>query len=288
MSPSRTATVTRLREAAQGTLRAFRPTRTATGVAAHAVEVDAAYFDAPVCRNCGADLGGAYCGACGQKQAARLGAGDLRSEAWESLRWFEASLVRAGLRLLLAPGGVAREFVLGARKAHVHPLKLLLVAVGLLVWLLGETHYLASGRAPVSQAMELVVQYGKWSFSLGIPAIWLASRAVMGRRLGYNAVEHLALAAYAQAAVILVNVANLLPLLAFDDAVAAHKAAARWYMTPIEAGIVAFAFLQFFRLDARRDAWRLALAVAAYLGLKQLFLFAYGRVLIQLVLWRLA
>ncbi|GAB2511401.1 DUF3667 domain-containing protein [Lysobacter humi (ex Lee et al. 2017)] len=278
----------RLRDAARDAVRAMWPTRTATGVAAEAVEVDAGYFDAPVCRNCGADLVAKHCGACGQKKAARLGAGDIREEAWGSLRWFEASLVRAGLRLATHPGTVAREYALGARKAHVHPLKLLLVAVGLLIWLLGETNYLASGRAQVSEAMALVMRWSKWSFSLGIPAIWLASRAVFGRRLGYNAIEHLVLAAYAQAVVIGANVLNLLPLLWLDGAVAAHKRAAVIYMGGLEALIVAVAFHQFFRLDLRRDAWRLAAAVALFLALKKLFLFAYGRALIQLVLWQAA
>lgn len=277
-----------LHDAARGLVRALWPSRAATGVAVRPVAVDAGYFAEPVCRNCGAQLDAPFCGRCGQKKAARFGIGDLRGEVWSSLRWFEASLVRSALRLAFQPGTVAREFVLGARKCHVHPLKLLLVAVGLLIWLLGETHYLASGKEQVSAAMALVVRYSKWSFSLGIPAILVASLAVFRGRLGYNAVEHLVLAAYAQFVVIAANVLNLLPLLWLDGAVAAHKQASILYMGVLEAAVVALAFHQFFRLDMRRDAWRLALAVGLFLALKKLLLLAYGRGLIQLVFWQLA
>lgn len=267
---------------------ALWPASLVTGVGAEPSAVTAAHFESEVCRNCSAALDAPHCGACGQKKAARLGLGDLRAEAWSSYRWFEASLVRAGLRLATQPGAVAREYVLGARKCHVHPLKLLLVAVGLLIWLLAETRYLASGTQQVSAAMALVVRYSKWSFSLGIPAIWLASMAVFGRRLGYNAVEHLVLAAYVQFVVIAANVLNLLPVAWLDIAPAAHKQAATLYMGVLEAAVVAIAFKQFFALHWRRDAVRVALAVAMFLLLKKLFLFAYGRALVQLVLWRLA
>mgnify|MGYP003515994535 CR=1 FL=1 len=76
---------------------------------------NAAYFDAPVCHNCGAALATAYCGACGQKRARRLDFGAVRIEAWQSYRLFEMSLVKGALRMARAPGLVAREFVLGAR-----------------------------------------------------------------------------------------------------------------------------------------------------------------------------
>jgi len=98
--------------------------------------VDDAHFKAQVCRNCGAARGTPHCGACGQQAAARFGAQDVWLEFWQSRRWFEMPLLRAALRLLRAPGLVAREYVLGARKRHVHPLKLLLFAVALLVLLL--------------------------------------------------------------------------------------------------------------------------------------------------------
>lgn len=279
--------VHRLRDAARGSLRALWPTRAATGVAAAAFDVDATYFAAPVCRNCGADRSAMFCGQCGQKAAARLGAGDLRGEAWESLRWFEASLVRGGLRLLLQPGGVAREYALGARKAHVHPLKLLLVAIGLLVWLLDATHYLTAGRADLADAMVLVARYKNWSFSLGVPAIWCASMAVLRPRLRYNAVEHLVLAAYAQTAVIALNVANLLVLRIAALPVPLHRALSTYYMTPLEIAVVGFAFVQFFRLDVRRDGLRLAAALVVFVVAKKALLFGYGALITQLVLRQL-
>src|SRR5690349_3753694 len=73
-------------------------------VAASPPEVLAAWFDADTCRNCGADLTGKYCSACGQEKATRLGQSAVRKEAWDKLRVFENDLVRSVLRLVRAPG----------------------------------------------------------------------------------------------------------------------------------------------------------------------------------------
>ena len=51
------------------------------------------WFEGDRCRNCNAPLATAWCGACGQKRAARLGYGDLGQETWQKWRLFEASLV---------------------------------------------------------------------------------------------------------------------------------------------------------------------------------------------------
>src|SRR5690606_24553950 len=69
----------------------------------------------------------------GQGRARRIGLRDLRGGAGIRWRWFDTLSARTALRLLTGPGRVAREYVLGARSRHFHPLKLLLVAVGLLL-----------------------------------------------------------------------------------------------------------------------------------------------------------
>ena len=104
-------------------------------------------FEAGVCRNCGAALQSKYCPACGQKKAERFGFVHLRDEAWDKIRWCEGDMVRAGLTVVLRPGGVAREYVLGKRKSHVHPLKLLLAAIVLLLIVIAQTDYLGSDDA---------------------------------------------------------------------------------------------------------------------------------------------
>src|SRR5690606_3633943 len=143
----------------------------------------------------------------------RIGLRDLRNEAWVRWRWFDKLSAQTALRLFVAPGRVAREYVLGARSRHFHPLKLLLVAVGLLLVALARANYLQSPSQDdeeVARAMALVAAYGKWSFSLGIAAIVAASPAVFPRRLGYNRVEHLVLAAYRHAVTLLLAMSNRL------------------------------------------------------------------------------
>ena len=246
--------------------------------------LDAVDFTAARCRNCGAALHTPYCGKCGQERAQRIGLRDLRREAWIRWRWFDTLSARTALRLLTGPGRVAREYVLGARSRHFHPLKLLLVAVGLLLVALARANYLQSQHEEdVTRAMALAASYGKWSFSLGIAAILVASLAVFPRRLGYNPVEHLVLAAYCHAVVLLLVVLNMLPLL-FDPQpgfVAAHKLASSYYMFMVKAVVVGVAFAQFFVLDLRRDWWRLALAVALFVFVN----WALGRAYAHALSW---
>ena len=249
-----------------------------------------AHFSAPICRNCGGALLTPFCGACGQKRVGRLGARSIGQEAWESWRWFELSLVRGALRMLRAPGTVAREYVQGARTRHVHPLKLLAAAIAVLLLVLGRARYLDSANRHVNQAMELVRSYANWSFSLGILAIAFASLVAFHRRGGYNRVEHLVLAAYAHFLVICASIANLLPTLLYRDAtfLAAHKRWSSTWMGVVEVAIVLVAFAQFFRVDPRRDGWRLLLAGALFLVSKWALLRLYAWLLVKLVLARLA
>src|SRR5690606_19040371 len=121
--------------------------------------------------------------------------------------------------------------------------------------------------------------YGKWSFSLGIAAILAASLAAFPRRLGYNPIEHLVLAAYCHAVILLLVILNMLPLM-FDPQpafVAAHKLASSYYMFAVKAIVVGVAFTQFFMLDLRREGWRLLLAVALFVAANWALTTAYGQ-----------
>jgi hypothetical protein len=255
-------------------------------VAAAPPEVLVAWFEADTCRNCGADLSGKYCSACGQEKAARLGQSAVRKEAWDKLRVYENDLVRSTLRVFHAPGTVAREFVLGMRKRHVHPLKLLLAAIAVLLIVLAQTRYLSSSSVSVNKALEVIKKYADWSFSLGVVAILASSWLVFGRRLGYNLVEHLVLAVYTHFLVLCAAILNLLPLLMWRDAawLAWHKQYSGYWMTVIELGVVALAFTQFFHIETRRDVLRLTLATALFYGIKKSLLWLYAWTLVKLVL----
>jgi hypothetical protein len=251
---------------------------------------DAAHFAAPLCHNCGVALAAAYCGECGQKRAQRLGLRAVGSEAWQSYRLFELAIVKAAWRLLHSPGIVAREFVLGARARHVHPLKLLLMAIGVQLLVLARTAALDSQDANVSRAMELVRAYANWSFSLGIFAIVGASWLVLRWRQPFNLTEHLVLGVYTHFLVIAANIVNQLPLLVLRTPayLAAHRQWSAWPMDAIEALLMAFVFRQFFHLSWRRDAWRLLLAAVVFVALKTALLRLYSLLLVKLVLAQLA
>ena len=160
--------------------------------------VSDALFDTDCCLNCGTRLVGPFCAACGQKKAGRIGVKTVRSEAWSRFRWFEWDTVRSAFGLVGRPGTIARQYVLGMRQDHMHPLTLLLLAIGVLVVVLGQTDYLApaSPSEAAKRMYALIREYSNWSFSLGIVAVFVSAVIVFYGRLGYNLTEILALSIY--------------------------------------------------------------------------------------------
>jgi hypothetical protein len=205
---------------------------------------------------------------------------------WQAWRWFDLELLRAAWRLVAAPGHVAREYVLGARKRHVHPLKLLLFASGVLLLVLTRSQGLETQQAMASRAMELLRGWSNWSFSLGVPATFAASWCLFRRYRGYNATEHLVLATYAQFLVLCASSLNRLPTLAWrtPEFLAAHKAWLPWFMDAVGVAVLSLACRQFFQLELRRDGVRLLAACALFLALKWLLQRGYAWLLVRLVL----
>lgn len=255
-----------------------------------AARPDAAHFAAPRCHNCGEALATPHCGQCGQARAKRFGLRTVGGEAWQSWRLFEWDMLRGAWRLATRPGTVAREYVLGARKRHVHPLKLLLFAIGVLLLVLARGNYLDAASTHASAAMDLLRSWSNWSFSLGIVAILAASLLVFGRRGGFNPTEHLVLATYCQFLVLCASVLTKLPTLAWraPGFLAAHKLASPWVMDAVGAAILAVAFTQFFHLHLRRDLGRLLLALVVYIGSKWLLQRLYAWCLVQILFGRAA
>lgn len=247
------------------------------------------YFQAAVCRNCGASLQTKFCQACGQKKAERFGASHLRDEVWEKLRWFEADMLKAAFNVALRPGRVARDYVLGQRKSHIHPLKLLLAAIVVLLLVIAQTDYLNSADATLNKALALVQAYSKWSFSLGIIAVLIASNLTFRWGRDFNFVEHLVLATYTHFVIIVANILNLSPLLLHStpELVAAHRRVGGYYMGWVEAGIVCVAFGQFFAIDWRRQWWWPVCGAAVFWVVKQGLFYLYARAVIRIVLAQL-
>lgn len=253
--------------------------------------LQALWQDVQHCRNCGTALHGPYCGQCGQKRVQRLGSDAVRAEAWSSMRWFEWSLLQAAWRLARRPGVVAREYVLGMRQRHMHPLKLLLAALGVHLLLLTQTQYLAPSSASeeARRAFELVRAYSKWSFSLGIVAIFGSTWLVFRKRWGYNATELLTLAVYVHFMAICLQALNQLPLLAWHsaDMLRWHKQWSPYYMNLLQTTLVVVALRQFFALGWRQHAPLLVLAAALYSAGKWAVSHLYARAVVELVLWQL-
>lgn len=247
-------------------------------------------FDAAICRNCGAPLHARYCYACGQKKAERLGGRHLRDEAWEKIRWFEADMAKSALKVVLRPGRVAREYVLGQRKSHTHPLKLLLAAIVVLLVVIARTDYLGSDDETLSRALELVQSWSKWSFSLGILAVLIASNIVFWSRHGFNLIEHLVLATYTHFVIIVASIVNMAPLLVrtSPELLESHRYYTGHYMGFVEAGIVFFAFGQFFAIDWRHQWWWPAIGAAVFYVTKEGLFYLYARAVIRIVLAQLS
>lgn len=252
--------------------------------------VSSQLFDDPICRNCGEMLTDQYCHACGQKKAQRLGSVNLRDEVWEKLRWFEADMAKSAFRVMMKPGCVARDYVLGRRKSHTHPLKLLLAAIVLLLLLIAQTDYLGTQDERLSKAVSMVQSWSKWSFSLGILAVLIASNIVFWKRQGFNFIEHLVLAIYTHFVIIVANIINLSPLLFHSTAelVKSHRFYTGYYMPFVEIGIVFFAFGQFFAIDWRQQWWWPAIGAGMFYLVKEGLFYLYARAVIRIVVAQLS
>lgn len=260
------------------------------GAAVPGAPVSNEWFAQETCRNCAAAMTSAYCAACGQKAAQRFAWRDIRTETWDRLRLFELKSVRTLGRLVVAPGTVARNYVLGRRAAYMHPLKLLVATVAILILLLAGSQYFSvygDGQpdAVVKRMAGQVLAYSNWSFSLGILAIVAAARLTFRRRLGYNMIEVTVLAIYCQSIVLAFISVNLLPTLIWHDPafILAHKAASQLYVPALKTLVVAVAYRQFYLLSWRRDWPRLVLACMIFVAINWALLRFYAWAILWLV-----
>jgi hypothetical protein len=84
--------------------------------------------DNPDCLNCGARLSGQYCGLCGQRAATRLiSIWQLLAEAFGDLFELDSRLWRTLVPLLIRPGQLTRDYLLGRRARYMPPFRMYLV-----------------------------------------------------------------------------------------------------------------------------------------------------------------
>jgi hypothetical protein len=100
------------------------------------------------CLNCGAELGGRYCAACGQKHDPhRPTFGHFAAETAQSLSHADGRLWKTLRLLLTKPGFLSREFFAGRRASYLPPIRLYIV--------LSVAFFLALALLPTSSVNPL-------------------------------------------------------------------------------------------------------------------------------------
>jgi hypothetical protein len=162
----------------------------------------------PNCLNCGAELHGAYCQACGQKAISlQLGARDFVHEATHETLHLDGKIVKTVKLLVSKPGQLTKDFVEGRRARYISPLRVYLTFSLLFFFLAAVTPRgegiirVGTGRsatAPADPADEkradeiahvLETQLPRLMFLL-MPAFGLLTLALYRRKLPYY-VPHL-------------------------------------------------------------------------------------------------
>ena len=89
---------------------------------------DAISIENADCLNCGTRLTGQYCGHCGQRSATRLiSIWQLLAEAFGDLFELDSRLWRTLIPLLIRPGQLTRDYLLGRRARYMPPFRMYLV-----------------------------------------------------------------------------------------------------------------------------------------------------------------
>ncbi len=241
--------------------------------------MDVVPFTAQHCLNCGDPRLDAYCPRCGQARVGRLGAGALWAETWSRWRVFEFSLVQALWQVLRRPGHVALEYVQGARKRHVHPLKLWLFVAALQLLVLQRSGYLDAEGVALGTALALIQTWSNFAFAIGGLALWLACVLVMKR--GYTLAEHAVLAAYTHSLVLAVATLLKLPVLVWrsPEFLALHQSLAPHAQDLVGTLALGLSARQFFGLRGLGGVFPLVLLIAVFLAGKWLLLRGFGHAL---------
>lgn len=90
--------------------------------------------DTSNCLNCGHDVAGAYCSACGQAASTgRLGVKEILGDALSNLLNLDSKIPRTVVGLTRRPGTVVTEYVEGRRASYVAPFRYCLIVVAVMV-----------------------------------------------------------------------------------------------------------------------------------------------------------
>jgi hypothetical protein len=117
----------------------------------------------PVCLDCGAELQGAFCSACGQKASSHdLSLKHVVEEVVHDVTHFDSRFFQTLRLLFFRPGHLTQEYLAGRRTRHVPPFRLYIFVSFLLFLVLGVVGKPEQGREG-KEAAGAVVMEGKES-----------------------------------------------------------------------------------------------------------------------------
>jgi hypothetical protein len=116
--------------------------------------------DAGRCLNCGADMHGAFCAACGQRSVpADPTVAELAGDAWHELTGYDGRIA-ATFRGLLHPGRLTLEYLAGHRARYLSPVRVYLT--------LSVIYFLIAAAAPVDPSSRPGQLQGPGQLRLGV------------------------------------------------------------------------------------------------------------------------
>lgn len=119
-----------------------------------------AHPDAGRCLNCGADLHGAFCGACGQRSVpANPTVMELAGDAWQELSGFDGRIAET-FRNLLHPGRLTIDYIAGRRARYLSPVRL--------YFTVSVIYFLLAAAAPQVSTRSDTVVTGPGGMQIGV------------------------------------------------------------------------------------------------------------------------
>ncbi len=180
------------------------------------------------CENCGSELTGCYCAACGEdNKTPRLTLKSIFKEFFSSFLSYDSGFNTTLRMLLLEPGVLIRNYISGIRSPYYHPIRLLLIFATLnaIVFVQFDIMEAVAFKTPDTEEEKVTFEYmtelmNKYMnlMSIGIiPFIAIVSRVFLRERK-YNLAEHLLIYSYLYAFVLVIGIAlTPLQLLFFDN-----------------------------------------------------------------------
>ena len=184
-------------------------------------------FEYMTCKNCGCEVTGKYCSACGQPASTgRLNVKELLLSFWDVFTHAEQGIFKAVYTLTTKPAYFAMEYISGRRKKYFSPIKYLIVVVtfsALVILNFSRLGLPFEPAFPNDSSVDDIVEQDyfnhknyKTQLFLSIPLASLISWLLF-RRSGFNYAENLVLNTYLLAQTILFHVLLITPSLILSN-----------------------------------------------------------------------